>query len=72
VSSDARGQLPDGRSWRHTQHRGGPLVHDAVAQRDLMRVSGNTDLAARWQAIVDRHARMLADRDRAIALMLWF
>jgi hypothetical protein len=44
------------------------LVNDARTQRDLMRVSGNADLAARWQEIVDRHAKVLSDRKRVIAL----
>jgi hypothetical protein len=64
ISDRFNGGEPDGSPFQ--------FVRDAVTQRDLMRVSGNTDLAARWQAIVDRHARMLADRDRAIASMLWF
>jgi hypothetical protein len=43
----------------------------AATQRDLMRVSGNPDLAARWQDIVNRHARVLADAHRRDALVLW-
>lgn len=47
------------------------LVFKALALRDLMRVAGHAELAARWQEIVERHAKILADRDRVIALTLW-
>jgi len=37
----------------------------------MMRIAGHPTLAARWQSIVERHASMLADRDRLFALRLW-
>jgi hypothetical protein len=47
------------------------VVYEAMTQRDVMRIGGEAALAASWQAIVDRHAKVLADRDRVIAWMLW-
>jgi hypothetical protein len=47
------------------------VVHDAATRRDMMRIAGHRALAARWQSIVDRHAGVLADRDRVVALSLW-
>jgi len=46
-------------------------VQQAAMQRDLLRVAGDAAGAARWQTIIDGHARVLADRDRVIALSLW-
>lgn len=47
------------------------LAHHAMIQRDVMRLGGDPPAAVRWQAILDRHTKALADHDRVIALMLW-
>ncbi len=46
-------------------------LDDAMMNRDLARLVGDAAEGARWQAIIDRHAAVLADRDRVIALLLW-
>jgi hypothetical protein len=43
----------------------------AAFRRDLARALGDDADAARWQRIVDAHARVLADRDKVIALRLF-
>jgi hypothetical protein len=47
------------------------LARVAATQRDLMRLSGNADLAARWQDIVNHHARVFSDPERRYALAMW-
>jgi len=70
-----RAELVDAvRVFRFERERGfSPFVavHNAAIRRDLMRIAGHPTLAARWQSIVERHASMLADRDRVFALRLW-
>jgi hypothetical protein len=39
--------------------------------RDLARLVGDVASASRWQTIIDRHAAMLGDRKRAIAMVIW-
>ena len=46
------------------------LLSSVSIARDIARTAGDARAAARWQAIVDRHAQALADRDRVIALVL--
>jgi hypothetical protein len=43
----------------------------AASRRDLARAYGDTVSAKRWQDIVDRHARVLADKQRFLALLVW-
>jgi len=47
------------------------FLDDVVAYRDLARLAGDTAAAADWQKLVDAHAQMLADRDRALGMLLW-
>ena len=47
------------------------LLHRAALRRDMLRLVGADDEAARLQAIIDRHLAVLADRERTIALILW-
>lgn len=46
------------------------LVDDLARYRDVAHLAGDDAEAARLQRIIDRHARVLADRDRMIALMM--
>ncbi len=43
----------------------------AAMRRDLLRLAGADVEAARWAVIVDRHAAVLTDRDRLLALAFW-
>ncbi len=47
------------------------FVAEALDRRDLARLVGDEAGAARWQAIIARHAAVFADRDRLIAMLLW-
>ena len=47
------------------------LVAYAALRRDVLRLTGDTAAAARWQARVDAQLAMLADRQRTIAFLLW-
>ena len=47
------------------------IVRDAALHRDLAKLSGDTDGAKRWQALIDRHLAALADHDRLVAMMVW-
>ncbi len=44
---------------------------NAASYRDLFRAIGDDEGAAWWAEVVDRHARVLADRDRAVGLRFW-
>ena len=44
---------------------------DIVRYRDLARLIGDEDEAKRWQAIFARFDKVLSDRRRLIAFMLW-
>jgi hypothetical protein len=46
------------------------LVHELAIERDLLRLLGDTKGAERWQAIIDRHAKALGDREKLKALLL--
>jgi hypothetical protein len=52
------------------QHMPFSLVDDLAEYRDIARLAGDTEEADRMQAIISRHARVLADRDRTIAFLL--
>lgn len=43
----------------------------AAEARDLARLLGDEEEAQRWQALFERHAAVLADKQRLIALLLW-
>ena len=47
------------------------LLDDVSTYRDLARLAGDREDAARWQQLFDRHARVLADRQKLIALLFW-
>jgi hypothetical protein len=64
--STEMGHRPGIQSWSPFE-----LVLVAATHCDLTRLSGNVDLAARWQDIVNHHARVLSDPDRGLALALW-
>jgi len=42
-----------------------------IMYRDLARLVGDAEDTQRWQLIIDRHAAVLGDRRKAMALMLW-
>jgi hypothetical protein len=45
-------------------------VHAFAIKRDLARLLGDSNEATRLQTIIDRHAKVFADRDRITALFL--
>lgn len=47
------------------------FLQRAAIERDLARLTDTPEAAAAWQALIDAHARVLADRDRMIAMILW-
>ena len=47
------------------------FLDDYALYRDLARLVGDEEDAARWQARISRHAAMLADRDHVIAFAIW-
>jgi hypothetical protein len=55
---------------RDASHLLGFLIQQ-LTRRDLLRLAGEDALAARVQQHMDRHLAMLADRDKALALMFW-
>ena len=72
-----RDRLSAAMSWRRLDFdvapRGVPFkfLTRASYRRDLARAAGDLAVAHRWQAIIDTHMSVLADRDRVIALILW-
>jgi len=47
------------------------LLSDVVMYRDAARLVGDTADAKQWQAIVDRYAAMLGDRQKLTAFLFW-
>jgi hypothetical protein len=47
------------------------FLDDITMYRDLARLAGDREDAAHWQQIFDRHAKVLADRQKVIALLFW-
>jgi hypothetical protein len=46
-------------------------IVEAAARRDLARMAGDEASAARWQRIVTAQAKLLGDREKLEALLLW-
>ena len=61
------------RSYRSSYPARAPfaLVAEQASYGDMSHLIGDDDEARRWQAIIDRHAAMLSDRRRVIALAIW-
>lgn len=47
------------------------FLDDVVMYRDLAHLAGDREEAAHWQQVFDRHATLLADRQKLIALLFW-
>ena len=47
------------------------IIVEAAARRDLARLTGDEATAARWQHIISAQAKLLSDRDKVEALLLW-
>ena len=47
------------------------FLDNLVWHRRLAALAGDTESAQRWQQIFDRHAAVLADRQKLIALLFW-
>ena len=45
------------------------VVETAARTREMSRAIGDTEEAARWQTIIDRHVAVLADPQVVIALL---
>lgn len=47
------------------------IVVEAAARRDLARLTGDDATAARWQRLISAQAKLLSDRDKVEALLVW-
>lgn len=72
-----RAELADAlRAFRHDittftiQHVPFQLVGDLADARDVARLVGDTEEVTRLQATIDRHVKMLADRNRTVAMFM--
>ena len=54
-----------------TDHLPFRLLDYLILYRDIARVAGDTEDAARWKTIVDRFVKMLGDRQKLTALLFW-
>lgn len=72
--TEGRAELADAlrafRGWPPPDDDRFALIDQLADYRDLARLAGDDEEAARLQSVIDRHARVLADRDRALALYL--
>lgn len=48
-----------------------PLIQEIALYRDLARIAGDREEAAAMQQLFERHAAMLADRQKVIAFLFW-
>jgi len=73
--TSGRAELADALRWQTDTSFDNDLPFSAMAaagtKRDLLRLAGADGEADDWQAIVDRHAAVLQNRDRLVALVLW-
>jgi len=65
-----RGQLAVAARDVTATDRGFDVLRRALLRRDLARITGDTDGAAAWQGLLDRHLQVLSDRDVAISLVM--